>query len=89
MRLPVDLDQLLQHSDHPQTRDGVRHLDPKHLAITLIDHIERPVGSPAVERVRHEVQRPDLVQYRGCLQRLSKRSRNHVVVREGWLQSKR
>jgi len=57
----VQLDQLLHHSDHPQTRDRVRHFDPEHLAIAFVDQIESPEGSSAVKRISHEVQRPDLV----------------------------
>jgi len=61
-RLTVQLDELLHHTDHPQTRDRVRHFDPEHLAIAFVDEIECPERSPAVERIRDEVQRPDLVQ---------------------------
>jgi hypothetical protein len=56
LRLAVQLDQLLHHSDNPQTRDRVRDFDPEYLAIAFVDEIESPEGSPAVERISHEVQ---------------------------------
>jgi hypothetical protein len=51
--------------------DRVRHFDPEHLAIAFVDEIECPERSPAVERIRHEVQRPDLVQSAGSCQGLT------------------
>jgi hypothetical protein len=47
------------------------HLDPEYLAVALIDEVERAEGSPAVERVRHEVERPICFSPWRCLEGLA------------------
>src|SRR4030095_6385482 len=71
----VERDELLEDADDAGCRDRCPHFDGQRFPVGLIEHVERSEAPPAVERVVHEVERPDAVEYRGR--------------REGWRQPMR
>ena len=66
----VDFHQLLHHLHQSQGRHGAAALDAQPLAVTLVDDVERAKRPTVVERVTHEIQRPDPVECPQGLQRL-------------------
>lgn len=59
--LTVDLEELFQETNHAGCRKARRHVDSERSTIGLIDHVERAKRPSAVERVVHEIERPDRV----------------------------
>src|SRR5262245_52374550 len=75
-RCSVGLYQLVQDSHHPHARDRGCHLDRQDLAVPFVDHVQGPDLPPAVECIRHEVERPNLIQSRRRRQRLPQSCRH-------------
>ncbi|MBW2704583.1 MAG: radical SAM protein [Deltaproteobacteria bacterium] len=61
MTRDLELMELLEESGCLGNVIGFESLDPQHLAHTLVYHIERPEPAARVERVLHEVHRPDCI----------------------------
>lgn len=76
----VDRYELVEQRHHPHRRQRQRDLDRKPLAIDFVQHVRRAESRPAVEHVGHEVERPDPIEHRGRVERLS-RARRHAPLR--------
>lgn len=74
---------LLHDADDPPRRNRRRDLYAERFAVAFIDHIQRAEGPPSVERVRHEIERPDLVQPAGANNGWRGRVGNRRFVRRG------
>jgi hypothetical protein len=62
--------QLVEGARHPATGQRQPHGDLQALSIPFIQHDQQAHPAPVVERFRHEVDRPGLVQHRRGRQRL-------------------
>jgi len=62
-------------SDHAPGRQRRVNLNGEPLAIALVDDVQRAERPPAIERVLHEIDRPDLVRPRRRHQRLRRNGR--------------
>ena len=60
----VQCDELLQDPGHPPGWDRPTHVDGQTFAIALIDDRQGPKAASVIQRIRHEVERPRLVQDR-------------------------
>ena len=60
-RRTMDLDELIHEPDHPAGRNAGGHIDAQTTTIGLVDDVQRPKRSAAVQAVVHEVQRPDCI----------------------------
>ena len=60
--LAVDFHEFLHDPYQPQGRDGTATLDAQPLLVAFIDDVERAKRPTVVERIAHEIQRPDLVE---------------------------
>ncbi len=66
--LAAPLDDAVERARHPQCRQRNINLDGEAFPIEVIEHVQRPEGTPVAELVRHEVHRPLLVgRRRNCL----------------------
>lgn len=66
----VALGQCLQQTHDAGGGQGEIHLQPQHLAVPILDDIERAEAPSISQRVAHEIHRPALVGPFGHLQRL-------------------
>ena len=57
-------DELVEDADHPPTRERHAHRNLQPFPIPFIDDRQQPDATAVVERLRHEIERPGLVQYR-------------------------
>ena len=55
---------LVQYAGHPPGRDRSAHVDRQAFAVPFVDDGQGSKATPVIERVRHEVERPRLVQDR-------------------------
>ena len=72
----VESDELTEHADHARRRNRRADLDRQAFSIPFVQDVERPKPPPAIERVVHEVDRPDLIESRRRDQRLAKPRRH-------------
>src|SRR5262249_20937399 len=59
--LAADLDQLIERANDSLGRQARVNLDPEHLAVKVVDHVEDAKAPSRPQRIGHEGGRPDLV----------------------------
>lgn len=60
----VQSDRIVQHVDHAHARRQHADADGQPFAIALVEEVQRPEASAVVERARHDVEGPRLIQGR-------------------------
>jgi hypothetical protein len=67
----MERDELIEDAHHATTRQRQAHRDLQSLTVAFIDHRQQPYATAVVERLRHEIERPGLVQHRRRRERLA------------------
>lgn len=67
----VAIHQAIQHTHQVCRRDRGPNLDGQAFSVGLVDHVQRPEASAAVQGIEHEVQCPASVRRQGTIQRLA------------------